>query len=816
MSPPSRVALACLPLLGPWALTSQADCTFAPTGGNDRYVCDSGIGTSLVDPGGDNTLILPAGGSGTLAGSVTFGPGADRVEMASGIITGVLDQGAGIDTFIMTGGQLQALQQGNGRDLFQMSGGRIIGAFEDGDVAYMSGGRIGRVDMKLDRNLFDISGGIIDANLVTGFDRDTVIVSGGRIGGNISVSGGDDSVTISGGEVVDNVLLSFGDDSFTWRDDGIVRGAVLMGDGSDQALLANLDESRLGLVRQVDGGLGSDSLVLDHTRSSLGARYTGWERMALTNASVFNLDDHLVLGDQGTGTGTLLIDATSQLVAHTGQVTAFAGGTPVSVNNAGLIDLSSGANALGRLTLDGNYAGSNGVLKVDSVLEGDGAASDRLVVNQGSLAGSTALQVNNLGGSGALTAADGIQVVEAGPGTTSTSTAFSLGQPLSAGAYQYYLFKGGVSAGSENSWYLRSSVVAPPVSAPPLPGQPPPPVVPAPVAAPGTPPLPTPVAGQAIVLYRAEVPVYAVASRAAAIISLSTLGTFHQRQGEQRLLDEQGPVAAGWARTFGEHLRQQWSGTVSPSLDGNLSGFEVGHDLYAMHTDGGYRQHAGVYVSHSRLDGDVKGFALGFEDNAVGDVRLDGDSVGAYWTLIGPGQWYVDTVLQYTDLDGRARSDRGVKLDLDGHALAASVEAGYPLALSARWVVEPQVQVIARKVDFDTRSDGISTVTQDSQTNWTGRVGARIKGSYLAGSVPLEPYLRSNVWRSSGGRDTLRFDGGEPIRTDQAATWMDVGAGLSARMSPAVAVYGAVTYSANLDSRQQESIGGTLGLRIRW
>ncbi|WP_282360877.1 hypothetical protein [Pseudomonas sp. PS01300] len=45
---------------------------------------------------------------------------------------------------------------------------------------------------------------------------------------------------------------------------------------------------------------------------------------------------------------------------------------------------------------------------------------------------------------------------------------------------------------------------------------------------------------------------------------------------------------------------------------------------------------------------------------------------------------------------------------------------------------------------------------------------------------------------------------------------MDVGAGLSARLSPAVAVYGAMIYSANLDSRQQESIGGTLGLRIRW
>jgi outer membrane autotransporter protein len=38
----------------------------------------------------------------------------------------------------------------------------------------------------------------------------------------------------------------------------------------------------------------------------------------------------------------------------------------------------------------------------------------------------------------------------------------------------------------------------------------------------------------------------------------------------------------------------------------------------------------------------------------------------------------VDVVLQYTRLDGRARSDRGDKLDLDGHAWAASLEGGYP------------------------------------------------------------------------------------------------------------------------------------------
>ncbi|MNI85672.1 Autotransporter beta-domain protein [compost metagenome] len=64
------------------------------------------------------------------------------------------------------------------------------------------------------------------------------------------------------------------------------------------------------------------------------------------------------------------------------------------------------------------------------------------------------------------------------------------------------------------------------------------------------------------------------------------------------------------------------------------------------------------------------------ENRSVGDLELDGDSVGAYWTLVGPQGGYLDTVLQYTHLDGRARSDRGDKLNIDGHAWTASLESG--------------------------------------------------------------------------------------------------------------------------------------------
>ncbi|MEB2590037.1 hypothetical protein SOP87_30900, partial [Bacillus cereus] len=132
-------------------------------------ICDSGTSAGLTDLLGDNRLTLPAGGSGIINGNVTFGPGKDAVWIDSGQINGAVQQGAGIDDFIMNGGQIQSLAQGDGRDIFRMTGGTIVGAFEDGDVAQQTGGTIGRVDMKLDKNFYDMSGGVILGNLVTGF-----------------------------------------------------------------------------------------------------------------------------------------------------------------------------------------------------------------------------------------------------------------------------------------------------------------------------------------------------------------------------------------------------------------------------------------------------------------------------------------------------------------------------------------------------------------------------------------------------------------------------------------------------------------------
>ncbi|WP_449105402.1 autotransporter family protein [Pseudomonas mohnii] len=825
-----------------WSPPTLAACTLTPIAGNDNFVCDSASSGPLTDLAGNNTLTFPANGTGTINGNVTFGAGSDTVNLNSGSILGSLDlgdgtdslnisagqitgavnQGNGIDNFTMSGGTIQSLAQGDSRDFFLMTGGTIVGAYEDGDTARMTGGTIGRVDMKLDNNLFDLSGGQILGNLVTGFGTDTIIVSGGRIGGNISVSGGNDSITVTGGEIAGEIRASAGNDTLLWDGGGIIRSAILMGDANDTATVRNLSETTLALTPSIDGGAGTDQLTFDHTTSASAARYINWETVNLNNGSQFDLAGNFVLGDSSSGTGVFNIDGSSVLTSSQGSIVPFTAGQPATLNNAGVIDLSSGNTRTNdALTVQGNYSGNNGQLFLQSAVGDDTSPSDKLVVIDGTLTGTTSISVSNLGGAGALTQQNGIQVVQAQGAAVSDNGAFTLKTPLSAGAFDYVLYKGGVTAGSENSWYLRSSVVAAPLVAVPNPDPTLPPIlvplVATPVAAAGSPPLPTAQPGAApIPLYRQEVPTWSVLPPAAAQLTLTALGTFHDRQGDQRLLSETGTFGAGWGRVYGKHVDQTWAGTVTPRLDGSLDGFQVGNDLYASQTSEGQTQRSGFFVGHSRLKGDVDGFNQGFEGKRAGKVELRGDSLGAYWTLTDARGWYIDTVAMYTWLDGDSHSERGLKLDNEGHAVTLSAEAGYPFPLAGGWVIEPQAQVIHRNVALDSQNDGISRVSFDSDPAWTGRLGARLKGRYQVNGLPLEPYLRANLWHTFSGTDTVTFGGNTEIDTEQKSSYADLGIGAVLTLAPSVSVYAGADYSSNIDSQHLRGMMGNAGIRISW
>jgi outer membrane autotransporter protein len=126
------------------------------------------------------------------------------------------------------------------------------------------------------------------------------------------------------------------------------------------------------------------------------------------------------------------------------------------------------------------------------------------------------------------------------------------------------------------------------------------------------------------------------------------------------------------------------------------------------------------------------------------------------------------------------------------------------------------VQIIHQKVSLDTQDDGVSRVEFDSDSAWTGRLGARLKGSYQVSGMPVEPYLRANLWHTFSGTDAVIFDDTERVETQQRASTGDLGVGVIVSLAPTVAVYAATDYSQNLDSNQQRSVAGRIGLRIIW
>ena len=214
-------------------------------------------------------------------------------------------------------------------------------------------------------------------------------------------------------------------------------------------------------------------------------------------------------------------------------------------------------------------------------------------------------------------------------GGTTPSGPFGLSGHVAAGPYEYLLFRGGVTPGKENNWYLRNTA-GPVPPEPPIPDPQPEPQPPIPGP---TPPSPGP---GPVPFFRPEAVVYAGLPELARFIGLEILGTFHERQGEQSLLPKNGGFPIAWGRVFGSKSEFDRGGPLAPEFDGHLFGFQAGMDIGAAETWAGHRDHFGLFVGHAEADGDVRGFALGQRRFASGSVPMDATSLGLYWTHVGP------------------------------------------------------------------------------------------------------------------------------------------------------------------------------------
>ncbi|WP_308102540.1 autotransporter outer membrane beta-barrel domain-containing protein [Paraburkholderia madseniana] len=299
-------------------------------------------------------------------------------------------------------------------------------------------------------------------------------------------------------------------------------------------------------------------------------------------------------------------------------------------------------------------------------------------------------------------------------------------------------------------------------------------------------------------------------------VRLVRAGTFHDRQGDQLLLNESGPLAAAWSRVWGEHTSQSNSGAANPEFSGTMAGVQVGQDIYADRSASGHRNHYGFFIGFARAQGDVNGFALGFPDLSAGRLSINAYSAGAYWTHIGPGGWYTDAVVMGSSLTLDPSSNQGIGASTHGHAVTTSLEGGLPIPLRASLSLEPQAQLIWQHASINDLNDGISSVSFHAANGLVGRLGLRLQGSFEGAGAQWQPYLRANLWRYFNGTDSATFAGTTVIPTDVAATAAQLGIGLVAHLSARGSVFATASYAMNVNGEHRSTVEGNLGARWSW
>lgn len=553
-------------------------------------------------------------------------------------------------------------------------------------------------------------------------------------GGLINQLSGRGKVALSDGS---DVVLT-GDNRDFGGEFTVAEGSTLTATGADSlgtAAVANQGQLKLN---------GAAGWLLENSITGSGAlAQNGSGVVTLSNpAAQYTGSTAVNAGGLQLGTaGQAVTLASGSTDVAAGAVFGGFGGTAGDVNNAGTLQLgtlgpapravagatdftvggdltSSGTlmvaqpGAAGSLLhVKGDYTGSGGRLVLNTALGGDGSLTDRLLVD-GDTRGSTAVAVNNAGGSGASTI-DGIEVITV---RGKSEGEFTQEGRIVAGAYEYHLARG--DAENSANWYLRNTVKEDGGESGNGGG--------------GTP-------GEndddVVRVYRPEAGAYA-ANLAAANTLFST--RLHDRLGETHYTDAvtgEQKVTSMWLRNTGGHTRFSDS-SGQQKTQANRYVMQLGGDVAQWSSDGADRYHLGVMAGYANQHSSTQNRVSG--QSAKGSIR--GYSAGLYGTWLQDNAEktgaYVDTWAQYSWFDNSVQGDSLAPESYKSKGITASVESGYTWKLGEKnaresYYVQPKAQVTWSGVKAgDIREGNGTRVSGTGEGSVQTRLGVRafIKG----------------------------------------------------------------------------------------
>ena len=281
-------------------------------------------------------------------------------------------------------------------------------------------------------------------------------------------------------------------------------------------------------------------------------------------------------------------------------------------------------------------------------------------------------------------------------------------------------------------------------------------------------------------------------------------------------IEDAAPSA--WDQLYGQASRQAQADYQSQGFTLPGANQLKGPAILTLQSSSGHTQQVGLIGGTTQFEANGNGLltSRALADPNSDTLNLQGQSLGAYWSLTGPQGWHVDLTASGGRVSGFSRNEQGARQATEGAALTLSVEGGFPIGLSENWVVEPQAQLINQRITLDTPYAGSGNASSSDLTAWSGRVGARLKGSYDINGLGVEPYVRTNLWHTVYSGNTVTLDQVDKISSSRNSSTVEVGLGLVARVTPSVSLYVSADYSSDVDDNDLNGLIGSLGVRMRW
>ncbi|WP_145601529.1 autotransporter outer membrane beta-barrel domain-containing protein [Yersinia frederiksenii] len=661
----------------------------------------------------------------------------------------------------------------------------------------------GRQEVKGTANSTTLNGGSQIIHGVVGVANDTIVNKGSQhvtgIANNTIFNNNGDQILYGGGTTNNT---TFNGSSRLTGSGGTLVGQTIVNDlATIVSPIQDLkNEGELIFQRSADGSLnfnlvGTGSLIQN-----------GPYALTLSVASSYT-------GATQVNQGTLKAGANNVFSASSDYVTQTAGSldlngynqTLQSLDNSGTVNFGGlGGNTL---TITGDYSGNDGLLNMNSVLEDDNSITDKLIIG-GNTSGSTFVQVNNLGGSGAQTL-NGIELISV---AGASNGQFTQNGRIVAGAYDYYLERG-IGINSAN-WYLNSaiptSVPGPsvpetlppatelPETLPPaveLPGTLPPAVelpgtLPPVVQSPQTPPP---------MVERPEASGYSANLAAANNMFVTRL---HDRLGETQYIDAltgEQKVTSLWLRNEGGHNRSRDS-QDQLRTQSNRYVMQLGGDIAQWSHTGADRFHLGLMAGYGNSKSTTESRLSGYSARA----SVDGYSTGVYGTWyansVDKTGLYVDSWAQYSWFNNTVNGQGLATEEYKSKGVTASVESGYTFkvgknaAKNTSYFIQPKAQVTWMGVKADDHKEANGTnVSGEGNGNIQTRLGVK---AFMNGYAEqdkgkdreFQPFVEANWIHNT--KDFGTTMDGMTVKQTGAANIAELKLGVEGQLSKKVNLWG--------------------------